>query len=572
VSAKTESASGGSTDVPAVMAPESAGLHRNIAFALLVGICALGAFVRAHGLTNFDLWFDDAWAAAPARVGWSKAVHMVLTAPGYGLALRLWIRLDPTTTWFLQLPSFVLGLVAIPAVYGLLRWFRTPRGMALLFALVTSVGPILVQYSTRLKEYPFDLLAACLILALAERARRKPVARSFAVLAGASVLVFLVSAGSAAILLGAWGALAVGAFADRGRLRTYVIALAAMAVGCVVVWVGFLRGLPNVLSFNWRRRGFLVDYRTHGLLERSVTLIFGGFVHGVFGVPVPPSFFRSQVGLHEPFVAVLGVLLFAVAIGTPVAASVVRREVHPGLAAALGLLVAIGLAVIDKVPLGDGRTDEALYPALFVCLAAVLQLATPRLRGLVHSHGTQRVVASALALAIGAGAVAFGVAHQSIYPTISLRGLDAKLKGLEQPGEVVVVDTFNSFGWCYYDLSQCRTQVRGRPLWPQGFRPVSLSPDVYISTQYTIPGPDLTAAQARATKIWYVGFTYGTFDVGAGSGVWNLPVNTYILGDLRRDGWHPANGPRTFLGGLHCYAQLYVRDGAAGADAHGPRA
>ncbi len=558
MSEELQDASGRATSGPREGSAPSA-VGPRVALVVLVGICGLGAAIRAHGFTSFDLWFDDAWAATPARVGWSQAVHMVLTAPGYGLALRLWLRLDPTTTWFTQLPAFVLGLAAIPAVYGLLRWLRTPRVVALLFALVTSVGPILVQYSTRLKEYPFDLLAACLVLALAERARRAPDARNLGLLAGTSVLVFLISAGSAAILVGAWAALALLACRDRQKRRTFALALTAMAAGCIVVWAVLLRSLPTSLSFNWRRRGFLLDARTFGQFERSVSLIFGGFVHGVFAVPVAPTFFRSQGGLHAPLATVLGVLLFAVAIGVPVATSLVRREVHPSLAAALGLVVAIGLALLDKVPLGDGRTDEALYPALFVCLAAVAQLATPRLGRLVRDDAIRRTAAGALALAIGAGAVDFGVSHPSIYPTISLRGLDAKLKVLERPGEVVFIDTFNSFGWCYYDPSICRIQVRGRPLWPQGFRPVSLSPEVYVSTQYANPGADFTSAQARATKIWYVGFTYGTFDVGAGSSKWKEPVSTYMLGRLQLDGWRPASGPATFVSGVHCYAQLYVR-------------
>lgn len=170
-----------------------------MALCLLV---VLGGAIRAHGFSNLDLWFDDAWAAAPARVGWGKAVHMVLTAPGYGLALRLWIRLDPATTWFLQIPSFVISLAAIPAVYFLLRFFRSPRWLALSGALVAAVDPILVQYSTRLKEYPFDLLGACLLLVLGERVRCSPTPRRLAALVVATVVVLFMSAGGVAVVAG----------------------------------------------------------------------------------------------------------------------------------------------------------------------------------------------------------------------------------------------------------------------------------------------------------------------------------------------------------------------------------
>lgn len=530
-----------------------------LALAALVGV---GAVIRAHGFTRLDLWFDDAWAAAPARVGWGKAVHMVLTAPGYGLALRLWIRLDPATTWFTQLPSFVLGVLAVPAVYALLRVLRNSRPVALLGAALAAADPILVQYSTRLKEYNFDLLAACALLALAERARRRPSRRSFGALALTSVVVVFFSAGSVAVVAGAWLALGAVVLRDRAQRRAYVGSIAGVAVGALVVWYAFLRRLPPVLNFNWRRRGYLLDYRSLGRFERTTTMVFGGFLHGVLGYPVPPAFFRGRPGLHAPSAAALGAVALALAIGVPLISWLRRREPGPALAAALSLLVAVLLAVADRFPLGDGRTDEALYPAFFVCLAAIVAAAIPWCRAHLARRAGQ-AVAVALAGTVGIGSIAFGVAHQAIYPTISLRVLWSRLKPLVRPGEVVFVDTFNSFGWCYYELTKCTTTVGGQPPWPQGFRPVSASPDVFIPTHYGIPEPELDERQSapNVRGIWYVGFTYGTYDVGAGPKVWNYPVPTYMLTDLRKDGWRPAPpepGTRV-LGVTHCYAQLFVR-------------
>ncbi len=530
----------------------------------LLTLVALGAAIRAHGFTNLDLWFDDAWAAAPARVGWGKAVHMVLTAPGYGLALRLWIRLDPATTWFTQLPSYVLGLCAIPAVYALLRLVRANRVVALAGALVAAVDPILVQYSTRLKEYPFDLLAACVVLALAERARRRPAADTLGWLAAASVASLFFSAGSIAVVAGAWLALAVVAASEHRARRPYALSLAALGAASLAIWAAFLRHLPSVLNFNWRRRGYLVDYRSLGGLERTLTLVFGGFLHGALAYPVPAAFFRSKPGLHTPSAAVLGAVLLVVAVGVPASASWRGRAPTAALPAALALAVAVVLCVADRVPLGDGRTDEALYPALYVCLAAVAMACAPRARRMVRD-GARRATAAGVAGALAAGAVAFGVAHPSVYPTISLRALWARLQPHVRAGQVVFVDTFNSFGWCYYGLSPCRTVVGGLPPWPQEFRPVSASPRVFIPTHYGIPQPELDAEQSNRaiTGIWYVGYTYGTYDVGAGQRLWNFPVKTYMLGALRADGWVPApHGPGTRVFGLtHCYAQLYVRGG-----------
>jgi hypothetical protein len=528
----------------------------------IVGLLALGAYSRAHGFTSLDLWFDDAWAALPARVGLSQAIHMVLTSPGYGLAMRSWIRLDPTTTWWAQLPAFVLGLGAIPAVYALVRWLRNPRWLAFAAALVVTVSPLAIQYATRVKEYPFDLLAACAILALAERARRAPRTPRLATLAVASVAAFFISAGCAPIIAGAWLALGIALVSDRRLRRSLVACLLATLAGVVVVWAIFLRALPGVLTINWRRRGFLVDYRSLPRAERSVSLIFGGLIHAAFGYPVPVSFYRGTPGVHDAGAMAVGVVVLAVAILVPIVASS-RRGVTAELASALALVVALALSVADRVPLGDGRTDEVLYPALLVCLAAAVRSVTPTFRRAIGEGAPARAAAGALAAVLLVGTVVFGVDHAAVYPTISLRGVQAELTKLVRPGDVVFVDTFNSFGWCYYELSPCRVQVGGTPVWPQGFRPVATSPaTTFIASHYGIPLPEFTEAQASAKRIWYVGYTYGTFDVGSNPRLYNLPVTpTYFTGLLKADGWHRSFGFGTQVLGVHAFAVLYVHGG-----------
>lgn len=555
----------GSASTPP-LAPPSPGSRiapaRRVTVAEVVGVAgllALGAYTRAHGFTNLDLWFDDAWAAMPARVGLSSAVHMVLTAPGYGLAMRSWIRLDPLTTWWAQLPAFVLGLLAIPAVYALVRWFRNPRWVAFAAAVVITVSPVAAQYATRVKEYPFDLLAACALLVLAERVRRAPSSRRLGWLAVASVAAILFSAGCAPVVTGAWLALGVTLAGNRALRRPFVGWLCATAAGALTVWAVFLRTLPSVLSTNWRRRGFLVDYRSLARAERSVSLIFGGFLHAVLAYPVPVTFYRGAPGIHDAGALAVGVVLLAIAISVPVIASIRARGATAELASALVLLVALVLAVADRVPLGDGRTDEVLYPALLVCLAGAVRAMTPSARRVAATWRPARAIAPALAGVLLVGAVTFGVAHRAVYPTISLRGLAARLAPLERPGDVVFVDTFNSFGWCYYGLSPCRVKVGGTPVWPQGFRPVSLTPSTFIASHYGVPLPEFTAAQARAKRIWYVGYTFGTFDVGIGAARYNVVVSTFMTKLLAADGWRPDPGLTTQVLGVHTFALLYVR-------------
>ena len=238
----------------------------------------------------------------------------------------------------------------------------------------------------------------------------------------------------------------------------------------------FLRHLPSVLSFNWRRRGFLVDYRSFAVFERSVTLIFGGFLHALVAYPVPSTFYLSARGLHAPTVAVLGALLLAVAIGVPLFGAVRRKAVTPAVPAALTLVVALVLAAADRVPFGDGRTDEVLYPALLVCLASVATRVVTKINRATGQPRARRAVLRAVAVVALAGAMVVGFSNEATYPTIGLRGVAPHLDPRVRPGDVIFVDTFNSFGWCYYGLSPCATKVGGVPVWPQGFRPVSSRP------------------------------------------------------------------------------------------------
>ena len=141
--------------------------------ALLV-ITIVGAVIRAKSFANTGLVPDDAWVALSSRVGLGTARHMWVTAPGFGLVERTWMVLGPSTTWWYQLPPFVFGVAAVPAIFCLARYFKLGRCSALALAVVVYASPTCVTYSTRVKEYPVDFLLSCLLIALAEAARRRP--------------------------------------------------------------------------------------------------------------------------------------------------------------------------------------------------------------------------------------------------------------------------------------------------------------------------------------------------------------------------------------------------------------
>ncbi len=226
--------------------------------AALVVITAFGAWLRVQGLTRLTLYTDDAWAAMAARVGIGTAARMGVTAPGYYLAERAWIHLSPGSTVWAQIPALVLGLVGIAAAYALVRTYGLPRWLGLVAAAVVATGPVMVAYSTHVKEYGADFVLASALLALAETSRRcRSSARLLGSLAGLSVVSFFVSASVVTVFGAAWGALLIDGFSDRER-RSRVLAWGAGTAGaCAVIGLAFFRSLPASLHEFWLARRVL---------------------------------------------------------------------------------------------------------------------------------------------------------------------------------------------------------------------------------------------------------------------------------------------------------------------------
>jgi hypothetical protein len=534
----------------------------------LVGVLllvAFGAVLRAHGFTSQDLWFDDAWVALAAKVGIGQALHMGLAAPGYFLALRAWITLDPGTTAWLQLPGFALGVLAIPATWLLLRWYGFSRWIAVGGALLVTVMPILVLYSTRVKEYPFDFLAACGLLAVYEGVRRRPSARLLAALGVASVVAVFASGSCVVVVVASWLLVVVQLARDRA-LRAALVTWAAVAAGgCVLAWALFFRSLPDALYRYWRVRGYLFDFHSVATLEKSVSLTFGGFAHEAFGIPAAPTFFRYSDGFHSTSLTFAGIVVFLAVVGGPVVLAARARAVTPALASVTVLGLALALAVLGVAPFGDGRTDEVVYPAMLICLATSVDALARWWRTAPVGRGAARLAAGALATLVVVGALAFGALHPADYPSIDLRGLSAQLRPDLRPGDRVFVATFNSFGWCYYRLSPCTVVVGGSPQWVQGFRPSTREPTFVATSEQSVLPQILPAL--HGSRIWYVGYTYGTYDVAAAAAAQDRPVPTQMLRVLERHGWvlaPPRAGLPARVASTHTYAWLLVPRRATG--------
>lgn len=522
---------------------------------VVVALCAAGAAWRAPGLTKADLWFDDAWAALPAHEPLSTALRMLVTAPGYELVLRQWIRFGNATTWWDQLPALVLGVAGIAAVYGLVRGLRYPRLAALAAGACIAAGPVTIEYSTRLKEYPSDLLCACLVLWLAERWRRDPNAANLWELAGAGVLSLWLSASVAPVVGGAAVMVAVAAV-RRAELRNDAVRLvAALGIAAVALWAIVLRHVPAQLRTNWQTHGYLFGYSSLHHVAYTFQQTFSGLPHGLLAIPIPWTASASAIAFYPMAVAIL----CAAGICALVARSAVAtwRDRAPSVALASGAAVALAVAgtFLGIAPLGDGRTDEMLYPALLVLLVdAAVAVGRSATGTLAIRRATQWVLAVAV---VGVGAVT-GTTHEAAYPPTGLATVLSELRKVMLPGDVVLLDGYESFTWADDTASGWKVSFsQGAVPWPMGYHVVSTTHDVVTSNEYLQADRQIRALSTVTRRVWYVGPTIGGYSTDAPRDLWPFPDDTPVYELLPQLGWHPAS-PFVCCHSPGVFAELFV--------------
>lgn len=532
---------------------------------VVLALCAFGVAIRVPGLTSRDLWFDDAWAALPAHVGIGDALRMVVTTPLYTMGLRTWIGIGPGDTWWAQLPALALGVAGIAAVYALVRAHRFSSLAAAISAVVVAAGPITVMYSTRVKEYSCDLLLACLVLWLVERWRSQPSRRGLVLLAAGALLALWTSASTAAVVGGATACVLVVAWSRRELRRDAAGLLLVLVAGAAALWALFLRRLPNQLRVNWRTHGFLFGYSSAHHVAFAFQQTFAGIAHGLLGLPIPYAFNGTELRTAPMLLAIVAALVLLALVVPPVLSALRARgsSVPPTFAAAATLALAIVGTLLGVAPLGDGRTDEALYPALLLLgVGAGTWLARH-----VHTpEDARRWLHWTLVAAIAAGTVWFGVAHVAQYPPTGLRTVFQRLEPQLQRGDVVVVDGYESFTWGDEGLGAWAPSfAQGAVPWPMGFHVASREGRVVLSTNYLQPDAQiLSLARDGVRRVWFIGPTVGGYSTSAPSELWSFPFRTptliYFAGPrypfVGAHGWRPV---RSCCGSSGAYAQLFTR-------------
>lgn len=399
-------------------------------FQLLAVIAVVAAIARAGGFSAGTLYRDDAWVALTTRVPLGTAARMVVTTPGFVLGERTWIGWFPHSVALDQLPTFLASVLGVVAVGRLARWWGLSAAASLVAAGVVAVAYSDVVYATRVKPYAFDLLGACLILWLAERVRRRgPSGAPWLAVASACVCAFSLT--PVPLVAGVWVALGVEAVFRRELSIRLVASGVGGAVGLGALWLAVRGGISPRLRDSWDGY-YLVVRSAHGFAH-SVRTIVDGLVRGVGDTT--PNLGIKGLGLVDRVVLlVLGVL----------GLGAWRRQLL-GIAAILAALV---LTIPRLVPLGTGRTDAYLYPAIAMLVAEGATLAW---------HGIARFARPLLGVALAGSLVVAGllcadrVLHRPTYPGGNFRVVAARLNDDLAHGELVVVGGTTRWPWAYYE-------------------------------------------------------------------------------------------------------------------------
>jgi hypothetical protein len=541
-------------------------------------IVSAGAVVRLTGWTGGGLFFDDAWTALPARVPLGTALHMWLSAPGYTFVQRAWSLLWPDNLhWVTALP-LLMGVAAPVVAFGLGRVLRFPDWLALVMAGFVAAEPVAIQYSVAVKPFELDLVAGMVLLGLTEAARRHRSTRSLVVLAIVSVLAVFFDVALVSVVVGSWAALALIALLDN-RARSATL-LGAGATGLAVLPLVLSVHVPPFDSTLFREFGTLVGppYTLNHLFT-VFTRTGAGFAHGVLDTPTPFAYATSPRLSDFVNAVTLAEVVLLVALALPALLACLRRR--PGdpalrdLASVFVVAVAIVAYLAGKYPIGDGRTDLVLLPAVLVLLASGLERLATLLRRKTSPRAATRLgVVAALLVALGATSLAWD--QRAWYPTQDLKALDRQVVRQMQPADVVVVSFRNSFTWAYDQLSPFRTHFSatsdlsyGIGFWVTLDAPRVLTQEspwaTFGSSSILVTGPStseipgLSSLPSTDRRLWLVGttmlnFSPSTVHPTGESAQAPLPYSGQTV--LSSNGWHATSTTLTAPG---VFATLYVR-------------
>jgi hypothetical protein len=441
-----------------------------VAAAVVAGIAVA---VRLPGLRVPSLWVDD---VAPTLVikahGLRELLLVGTTYPGFVALLKGWLAvLGFSDTHALLLPFFG-GVAACVVLYLAAVRRGLTRLTAFIAAAVLATSPAAVTYSTRVKPYATEALAAAIILAAT--------ARLFEELAEGRRWVHVVAACVAGTVLSGLVA---------------VVAVPSIATACVAAWV-CARGRRPAAASAAGFAAFLGVWWVVVLRHSSyatLRVIWRGYFIDVHD---PATVGRAVVRTLELLSGVPPIVLGAVLVAG-VCCIARRRPVYIGLLAG-PFVLSLVLAAAGSAPIGT-RGNLALLPGLAVL--AGIGAGAPAAAILKFLRVRRATVKPAIAAAIAVALVA--CIKPLAYPDEDIKPLLAPMLASAREQYAVVVSSASALAFGLY--TELPLRVVQTPEW---FRVRITSPGLYVLPRYEAG----TAAMAGAietierehTRIWFV--------------------------------------------------------------------
>jgi Dolichyl-phosphate-mannose-protein mannosyltransferase len=451
---------------------------------VLVGLAAVSALLRGRPLGPQSLWLDDAWIALAHKAGSVRELSVVgLTAPGFAALLKGWIGLVGFSSVKAQLLPFLFGVAASPALYLVLVRRGVSRLAAATGAALIAFSTVHATQSTHVKQYTLDAFVAIVLIALFWWLIEEPDRlQRWWLAAGASIVaVFLSSPSIGYVCAGFACALAVAKARDRLSVAA-AVASATAAAFVVVWWLVALRPRVNSeLELFFEERFISLSGPRAALtdLHDAVAAVAAG-----------------AVPLREGIALAIMVASFSVALW---------KRTAKALVLALPLLLAIALAALERAPLGTGRTDIYLYPAVAAAVALALHELASRSRAL--AAGAATLVVAGLLL---------GLTPARPYPEENISPFVTRVEEESSPTDAVLVYHLSGFAFGLY--TSWPIDFVDAPEYSTGWKVRVNRPNVHIldfnrSTTWRYDSA-LDEIQERYRVVWFIA-THRARDVRA---------------------------------------------------------
>jgi hypothetical protein len=147
---------------------------------------------------------------------------------------------------------------------------------------------------------------------------------------------------------------------------------------------------------------------------------------------------------------------------------------------ALVALAALLACAVGEIPLGTGRTDEVLYPAILLLVASGVEAIQQNVTGRVKQYRSMVIAVALGVVLVAALLVVSGVRVDPKYPAENTKQINALLNREIKPGDRVLVDPYLRYTWAYYNDKNLHLEF-GRS-WAASFSVISTQPRVSVAS------------------------------------------------------------------------------------------